>query len=549
MSLRGSIEFDVPLALLREAVANSDLLPGAYARYRPLLADGLRFFLQRISPGRLRAILAEQAQLSLGVSTGERVVKLVRHSPALHKLGQVVARDHRLHPAFRQRLQQLESMAPRMSVAEVVRLLEQAFRDWHKTGVELGPEPLAEGSVAIVMPFVWPNRRRQKAAGGTERAVAHDSASNRRSGPALRQGVFKLLKPGIRGLLEEDLNILHVLGHFLDEDCARYHLPRLDYRETFETIRSLLLHEVRLDEEQRHLAEAAQLYAGVESIAIPALFPFCSRQVTAMERLSGTKLAESAPATARSRHTAAQAVAQALVACPLFSPREAALFHADPHAGNLLLTTEGRVGILDWSLIGRLHKQERVAFVQLLLGGLELNVERMASAINELARKAPEPEALRTLLRESLRELRWGGFPGLAWLAKLLDKLVWRAGLRLHGNLLLFRKSLLTLEGVLADFTGTSAAAAWALLDQAVLRAFLEQWTGEWPERAVAPFNARSFRTHISTSDLLSLLCSGPVALGRWWTEAGLDLVQAASKVIISTTGASLRGAAPEKAR
>ena len=237
------------------------------------------------------------------------------------------------------------------------------------------------------------------------------------------------------------------------------------------------------------------------------------------------------------------------MAGPLFSPRAAALFHADPHAGNLLLTPEGRVGILDWSLAGRLPRAERVTLLQLLLGAVEMNVPRMAGAIAELARRQPAPEVLETILRESLRELRWGGSPGLAWLARLLDQLVWRARLRLPGNLLLFRKALLTLEGVLADFTRTNAQAAWALLDQAVLGAFLAHWTSEWPQRACAPFHTRSFRTHLSTTDLLGLLCSAPAALTRWWSETGLDLLQAASKVMISTTGASFCGAASEKAR
>ncbi|HWH72101.1 MAG TPA: hypothetical protein VNT26_22250, partial [Candidatus Sulfotelmatobacter sp.] len=51
------------LRLLREQVAASDLLPKPYARYRPLLADGLHFFLERLSPSRLRHIFEEQMGL------------------------------------------------------------------------------------------------------------------------------------------------------------------------------------------------------------------------------------------------------------------------------------------------------------------------------------------------------------------------------------------------------------------------------------------------------------------------------------------------------
>jgi ubiquinone biosynthesis protein len=522
MNQHPASEFEFPLSLLREAVAQSDLLPGAYARYRPVLADGLRFFLERLSPQRLRPLLAEQTQFPTRISTAERVAQLARHAPALHKLGQIVARDRRLHTGFRKRLQRLESMPPSMSSAEVGCLLGRAFPGWRRTGVQLGSEPLAEGSVAIIMPF-----------------TARDS----------RPGVFKLLKPGVEALLEEDLQILAALGSFLDEDCARYHLPAVSYRESFDTVRRLLVHEVHLEEEQHHLAEAARLFRDLDTVVIPELFPFCSRRVTAMERLWGTKLAEAPPTVRHSGRATARQLAEALVAGPLFSARADALFHADPHAGNLLLTPEGRLGILDWSLVGRLPKAEREAFVQLLLGALQLNLGQMAAALNQLASRPLELPAVEPILRESLRALRWGSFPGLGWLTGLLDDLVWRAGLRLPGHLMLFRKSLLTLEGVLADLLGTDSPAAWTVLDEAVLASFQEQWLREWPARLCAPLAARSFRTHLSAADLLALLWSGPLAWARAWTQTGLDLAQAASRVMTSTTGAALAGAALEKAR
>ena len=111
--VKTSSEFHLPLSLLREKIAASTLLPEAYSRYRPLLADGLRFFLERLSPARLRSLLEDQVRLPASASTAHRVVTLLHHVPALHKLGQVVARDRRLNAPFRKRLQQLESLEPR----------------------------------------------------------------------------------------------------------------------------------------------------------------------------------------------------------------------------------------------------------------------------------------------------------------------------------------------------------------------------------------------------------------------------------------------------
>src|SRR5215510_7330855 len=92
------------LPLLREEIAAAALLPKAYARYQPLLADALCFFLQRVSPDRLRQIVSRQMHLP-AASPAERVVSLLEELPALHKLGQVVARDRRLNLGFRTKLQ------------------------------------------------------------------------------------------------------------------------------------------------------------------------------------------------------------------------------------------------------------------------------------------------------------------------------------------------------------------------------------------------------------------------------------------------------------
>jgi ubiquinone biosynthesis protein len=486
------------LPLLRKEIASSDLLPKAYEHYRPLLAEALCFFLERLSPVRLGRIMTQQMHLPPSVSTAERVVTLLAHSPALHKLGQVVARDRRLNPGFRRRLQQLESLTPQIPTAQVVRLLGREFKNWQKAGIKLGAHPLAEGSVAVIMPFVW------------------------RAPEGPRHGVFKLLKPGVRRMLEEDLEILSRLGQFLDQECAQLHLPALDYQDTFDTIKDLLVHEVRFDEEQRHLAEAAQIYRSMEGVSVPRLLPFCSSRLTAMERLFGQKMPGNGLRERRLREPVALSIIQALIATPIFSSKSAALFHADPHAGNFVISPNGRTGILDWSLVGHLQKRERIELVQLLLGAVTLDVRRMECAVERLSRRKPQQPALSEILQTCVNEVRCGTFPGVTWLTALLDKLVLGAGLRPDANLLLFRKSLLTLTGVVADLSRTNETARNALLDEAVVGAFIQHWMAEWPFRFYAAFDDRSFTTHLSTADVLGLMWlmwSAPASFARSWTN------------------------------
>ena len=62
-----------------QALDIAQLLPAQYAAYRPLVMDGLRFFLERLSPARLAAIVADQLELPEDVSLADRLVALLRH--------------------------------------------------------------------------------------------------------------------------------------------------------------------------------------------------------------------------------------------------------------------------------------------------------------------------------------------------------------------------------------------------------------------------------------------------------------------------------------
>src|ERR1043165_8875034 len=124
-------------------VSSREILPEPYARYRPLVADGICFFLERLPAARLRLIFVEQGRMPTSATIPDRLFVLLRQLPTLHKLGQVVARDHRLSPSFRTRLQQLESMRPCTEPEMVMRLLYREFPGWRKAGVNLGSQPLA----------------------------------------------------------------------------------------------------------------------------------------------------------------------------------------------------------------------------------------------------------------------------------------------------------------------------------------------------------------------------------------------------------------------
>lgn len=485
-----STPFSTPWILDEQALAETlglaQLMPEAHAAYRPLLVDGLRFFLERLPPLRQARILAEQLRLPEDSSPARRLVTLLRQCPTLHKMGQVVARDQRLAPELRLHLQELESLAPTAPMEEIGAAIQ---REWGTIpGLEVAPTALAEGSVAVIVPAIW-----------------RESTTS-----TPQQGVFKVLRPGIEKQLHEELAIWSELGAFLEVRCVELGLPLLDYRHTLDSVRHLLIHEIQLDREQVHLAQAAAFYAHSPAIHIPQLWPFCTAQMTAMEQIDGCKITDS-DVSPSERQRLARTLIEALIAQPFWNDATtSAVFHADPHAGNLFVTRDGRLAILDWALITPLHKAQRIAVVQAVISALSLDESGLTRAIAGLGSSSDET-AVRTAAAAALHQVRQGTFPGLDWLMALLDRLGTAGVLRFPEELTLFRKAMLTLSGVLDEVSERPS------IDAVLLATGLTQFGREWPTRGFAPFDSRAFGTHLSNADGLSLWTGLPLTATRYW--------------------------------
>ena len=477
--------------LLAQHLDVGSLVPEEYAAYRPVIRDALLFFLQSLPLDRQWAIAREQVELPAHTSLIERVFALLHRCPSLQKLGQVLAHDRSLSPALLGRLQALESMPALTPLSEINRIIRQELGT--PPGLELAPRALAEASVAVVLPFTW-------TPSGQDAQI---------------QGVFKVLKPGITEILHQELDIWSDLGEFLEDRCYQYGLPRLQYRDTFQQIQRLLMRETRLDLEQTNLSQAAALYSDCPDIWIPKVLPLCTSRVTAMEFIPGEKVTVVNDLDENQRRRMAEALIINLMARPLWSKDKKSFFHADPHAGNLLRTPDGRLAVLDWSLLTTLSRQERTHLMQVLLGALRLDAPAVCRALENLASSPPDPQKLQFVVDRELHTMLSGSLPGFNWLLGLMDRAATEAEVNFPESLAMYRKALHTLLGVVADVSETCS------LDAVLMTSGLKELLAEWPQRAVSPYCSRDFGTHVSNLDLAGVMLSFPLlplkAWNTWW--------------------------------
>jgi aarF domain-containing kinase len=198
-----------------------------------------------------------------------------------------------------------------------------------------------------------------------------------------RQDVaIKVLKPGVEDALSTDLNFLYLAARLAE--VAAPGVSRASLSAIASDIRASMLQECDFREEAAHLGHfAAYLDAtGLRALATcPSLYrQYCTRRVLVMERLRGAPLTDLA---AVRRVTRADPEAVLINALNVWfgSVVGAETFHADVHAGNLLVLPDGRVGFIDFGIVGRISQPTWRACEALLRSTAAEDYDTMARAL------------------------------------------------------------------------------------------------------------------------------------------------------------------------
>ncbi|KAL6774334.1 AKC1 [Auxenochlorella protothecoides x Auxenochlorella symbiontica] len=246
------------------------------------------------------------------------------------KLGQVIASMPSFFPPeYVQEFQACLDAAPPVPFSEIRPLIEAAAKaPLHSVYAHIDPVPLAAASVAQVHVGVL-----------------------RASG---KRVAIKVLRPGIEDTLRTDMTFL-VLGARLLE-AASPSLSRTSLAAMLSDFRTSVLGEANLEAEARHMAAfSAYLDAsGARRLATcPEPYPaFSSRRVLVMDLLEGVPLTDAAVVVAHAPGTDPEAVLRAALDTWTGSLLACETFHADVHAGNLLVLRDGRVGFIDFGIVG-----------------------------------------------------------------------------------------------------------------------------------------------------------------------------------------------------
>jgi len=219
-------------------------------------------------------------------------------------------------------------------------------------------------------------------------------------------------------------------------------------------------------------------YRSQRGIRVPDLIPSLSTSIiTALTFERGKKVTEAHVLPSKQRVKVAERLARALLAVPAFSRARDSIFHADPHAGNLLYDKRrNELVILDWALTDRLTMKQRKNVVLLVFMMMLRDANGMIKAIEQLcqlpsSKGGMQVQGIRKHVERFLDELPLTHLPGPMEAMRLLDRIAFE-GIRFPASLLMFRKASFTLEGVVEDIAGSRVR-----LDSLMARHALANWT------------------------------------------------------------------------
>lgn len=231
-----------------------------------------------------------------------------------------------------------------------------------------------------------------------------------------REVAVKVQRPGIRAEIFADLDSLEEVASFLDAHTdfgRKYQTARIlgEFRDT-------LLRELDYQKEARNLTELRENLAEFESLSIPGVIEsFSSSTVLTMDYVAGTKVTSLSGTVLLDID--GEGLADDIFRAYLQQILADGFYHADPHPGNLLLTSDHRIAILDLGMVGRLNDRMRDQLTHLLTGISQGDGLQVAQAAMRLGEQGPDIDregfsaAIETILGESknssLADLQIGG--------------------------------------------------------------------------------------------------------------------------------------------
>ncbi len=359
----------------------------------------------------------------------ERVRMILEElGPAFIKLGQILStRPDLISMEYIQELNKLQDSVPSFPYEEVENIIvAELGQKPDKLFKSFESEPVAAASI-----------------GQVHRAVTLEGENV----------VVKVQRPGIREIIETDLEIMNHLAVIMENNLEEMALQRPT--AIVEEFARSIEKEIDYTIEAASARRFAMNFESNPNICVPHIFPkLSSAKVLTMEFADGVKISELSSGPNPEQYDLKLIAARGTDAV-LEQIFIHGFFHADPHPGNIFIMPDNRICFLDFGMMGSVSSQERHDFARLLNNILKGEDRRILQGVLKFVYYEQEPDhdllqrdicdIIDQNIYRPMREIQ------LSRILEQLMKALTVNSLRLKPNLYIMLKALITIETIAHD--------------------------------------------------------------------------------------------------
>ncbi|WP_121461614.1 ABC1 kinase family protein [Chryseobacterium defluvii] len=318
---------------------------------------GFKDMLARMNGNKQEEFSSDPDEIISKGTVYERIrLALEELGPTFVKLGQTFSnREDLLPPELIQELQKLQDKVDTIEM-NVEEILENEFNIQVKDHFyEIPKEPIATASIAQVYKAVLLNGNHV---------------------------ILKIKKPDVQTVIEDDLLLIKDLERLVSTYSEIGN--KLNLKQAISTFEKSLLEEVSLINEKNNIQQFALNFKNNKETYIPKVYDeFSNNNVLCMEFIDGIKVTDTSVLLANG----IDPVKVSEVGLRLFVSQilDYGFFHADPHAGNILVKRDGKVVFIDFGAVGKIQPNDKEILENLIVSFVAKNSHKIVRYLKKMA--------------------------------------------------------------------------------------------------------------------------------------------------------------------
>jgi len=348
--------------------------------------------------------------------------------PTFIKLGQLLSsRPDLVTMSYAKEFKKLQDRVPTFPIEQVYQTIEEELgMPLAKIFQDFNPEPIGSASIAQVHNAILMN--------GTKVIV-------------------KVRRPGIEEQIMLDLNILQSLAKLIEKYVPESKL--FDPVGIVDEFAKSITKELDFRREARNALIFRENFKDYKKVYIPYVFKeFTTKKILVMEKVEGVRIDDIN--SIKEKGLDIESILNIVIDMYFKQIFDHGFFHGDPHPGNILVTDDARVALVDFGITGKIDEEFKESYANIAIAIINQNIDKLITEYLKLGiiQDDIDREKLEKELKEDIEDILYPIYAyrieeiQISELIESIMKVALKHRLRFLPELLLIDKVLIMLEGL-----------------------------------------------------------------------------------------------------